>query len=357
MHYYGTYALALAAGIPNEEAETVAYAAQFVDDATSKDSEVNRHDGGLLVGFTTAHHTLECALPENKDPIYQRKVWVPCHFVPGGEGKNLEERSLCQKNSPIAREMMQNHVNVAATGKPFGLELLGMAVHAYMDTFAHYGFTGFSSKFNKIRSDSLKVHPKEKAEEKRLLDKIAKAVSDKVNLCMSIPSALFSIGAETFSGDLGHGGVLSLPDHPYLKWEFEFLHDRPGNGSRSVRNNLEDYLVGCKETHAFLCDFAKKRYADAKPTPFEEMEESVRKILSTEGDKVTRANRWKQSGLIPDNAKYASETWEREKAMFDEYIPSEKGIGTHVYSFHQAAAYHRYYMLKDLLPAHGLAVH
>ena len=32
MHYYGTYAMAAAAGIPKRDAESIATAAQFVDD-------------------------------------------------------------------------------------------------------------------------------------------------------------------------------------------------------------------------------------------------------------------------------------------------------------------------------------
>ena len=36
MHFYGTYVLSRAAGIPREDAHTIAYASQFVDDSTEK---------------------------------------------------------------------------------------------------------------------------------------------------------------------------------------------------------------------------------------------------------------------------------------------------------------------------------
>ena len=39
MHFYGTYALARAAGIKPDSAHTIAYASQFVDDAL--EGEVN----------------------------------------------------------------------------------------------------------------------------------------------------------------------------------------------------------------------------------------------------------------------------------------------------------------------------
>ena len=47
MHYYGTYALARAAGLGVAHARVIAYAAQYVDDATANNSEVHR-DGGMF---------------------------------------------------------------------------------------------------------------------------------------------------------------------------------------------------------------------------------------------------------------------------------------------------------------------
>ena len=38
MHYYGTYAMALAAGITRNTARVIAIAAQFVDDNAAKDT-------------------------------------------------------------------------------------------------------------------------------------------------------------------------------------------------------------------------------------------------------------------------------------------------------------------------------
>jgi len=54
MHFYGVYALARAAGLNPEEAHTVAYASQFVDDATRTDTE-DHEDGGKMRAIATAH--------------------------------------------------------------------------------------------------------------------------------------------------------------------------------------------------------------------------------------------------------------------------------------------------------------
>ena len=98
MHYYGTLAMALKAGIPKKDAEIIAYAAQFVDDASSH-ANGQHEDGGLFITFTTSHElddSLKSMLLDKlkMEPIFknteiQRKVWVANHFIPGGEGRTL----------------------------------------------------------------------------------------------------------------------------------------------------------------------------------------------------------------------------------------------------------------------------
>jgi len=143
MHYYATLAIALSAGINKDDAEIIAYSSQYVDDSTEANSE-QHEDGGLLYGIATAHHSISCIAHRFIEKEEQRRVWVPFHFVPGGEGSNFEEKLICKKDSKIAQEMFNNHINVAVD-KEFGLELIGIAAHAFMDSFSHYGFSGISS--------------------------------------------------------------------------------------------------------------------------------------------------------------------------------------------------------------------
>jgi hypothetical protein len=360
MHYYGVYAIAKAAGIRDEDAQIIAYASQYVDDATSEDSKTNESDGGILVGFSTSHHLLGNIVPRMDLPEYQRKVWVPCHFIPGGAGKNLEEKCLCLPDSAIARDMFRNHINMAKSGIKYGLELVGIAAHAYMDTFSHYGFSGFSSKFNQIDTPTLRIWTESDEEYDRLKPKIASLETNKKNLCVDIKNFFHGFAsnvAQTTSGALGHGGVLSFPDRPYLRWNFDFILDRPGNGKKSARENHKDYLDACKNLYGFLCEFSaiyERPYGCRK---FEEVEGLISEILKIEGDSDIRANGWIKSGLVPNGAHYSCELWENQKKEFSKYANSEKGIDSEIYRFHQAAAYHRYYMLKDLLPRYGIAAH
>ena len=54
MHFYGTYALARAAGLPPEVAKIVATAAQFVDDADTNDT-ISLANGEQFRTVVSAH--------------------------------------------------------------------------------------------------------------------------------------------------------------------------------------------------------------------------------------------------------------------------------------------------------------
>ncbi len=91
MHYYGTYAIARAAGLEAKHAKVVAYAAQYVDDSIAIDSEVH-DDGGMFETIATAHTNSAAVANAVADHTEQRKVWIPFHFF-------LAIKAIhCQKN-------------------------------------------------------------------------------------------------------------------------------------------------------------------------------------------------------------------------------------------------------------------
>lgn len=153
MHYFGTYAMARAAGLTRETCQIIASSAQFVDD-NAGDIEVKFKDGARVNAVATAHHTVDI---KNLDPRDQLHVWVPFHFLPGNQradGKtghrnaSYTELLIARMDSPIARELVTR--NLKQSNRPFSRELMGMTAHVYADTFSHYGFSGVSSRHNKI---------------------------------------------------------------------------------------------------------------------------------------------------------------------------------------------------------------
>ena len=349
MHYYGTLAMALAAGIPQKDAETIAYASQFVDDSTGNDSS-EHEDHGLLYGISTAHHPLQSFLDRLGAKIKegteeQRKIWIPFHFFPGGQGSILSEKLLCVKNSDMVQEMLENNLELSIK-KPYGLELIGICAHVYMDTFSHYGFSGIASSYNQIKSNSIDF-PKEPKTLTYIKEKFARFMERYV----------ITRGAQVASKYLGHAGVATYPDRPYLQWQFEFIRPRPGAGVSCMHNNSETFFEGCKQLHAFFSKFAKVKYGTEKHLKFEEIEETVRKVMADEEDMPNRIKAWENSGLLKGCTRYNPELWEQQKMNFPKFSISEDGIDTKAYRFHQAATFHRYYVLKDLLPSHGIAVY
>lgn len=246
MHYHGTYAMALAAGIPAGDAAVIAYAAQFVDDATT-DADRTHEDGGYFRDINTAHHPYKAAVSTFADnmrnQIDQRTIWVPFHFLPGGAGDTFHEKLLCLKDGPIAREMLENHLG--AHKKAFALELIGVAAHVYADTFSHYGFSGMTSPLNGIARESFQFVDESRPDVKTyLMGKMEKFFASKAN----IPS-------------LGHGSVATMPDRPFLRWRFTFEANRPGNGYVSVRDNVETTMEAREKLHRFFLRFSKLHYS------------------------------------------------------------------------------------------------
>ncbi|MBC6413962.1 MAG: hypothetical protein GDA45_03375 [Chromatiales bacterium] len=368
MHFWGTYVITRAAGVPMNDAHTIAYAAQYVDDSTQQDSE-QHEDGGLLYGIATAHHALKSAANSVIDREAQRRVWVPFHFIPGGMGKTLAEKLLCVKDSEIAQEMITHHI-AKAKEKTFALELIGIAAHVYMDTFSHYGFSGISSEYNAVKADSFKFFNVEsgsriekyiKGKHSAFVEKYKEQIEQVHNFFAGIKSSV----AEAGSGALGHAGVVTYPDRPFLHWQVEF--ERARADKLSNRNNPQTYLEGCEKLHGYLSEFARERYEQPEIVPFENIKGEVEKIIQFQGAKEERIDKWKQAitertVYAPEEGeaketKYEASLWEEEKEGFHNATSSSEGIDTNVYRFHQAAAFHRYYVLKDLLPKHNIAVY
>lgn len=386
MHYYGTYAIARAAGLNPKDAKIMAYSAQFVDDSNHTEDK-EHEDGGLIYTVATAHHAKQ-AVP---DAILhgtkgQRRMWVPFHFYPGNEGSELSEKLICRKDSKIVNEMFDNHINRTKENLPYILHLIGIASHVYIDTFSHYGFSGLSSRNNKVDQSTFRF-PKDKNEEinthhKNFKKKYKKEFHRK-NWRESInkqdclgrfadehPKIAGWLSSKT-TGALGHGSVATCPDLPFLEWSFTYEKSKQSSGSR---DNSKTFLEGCEKLHKKLINFSKLYYQNEqiRYCDFSEIKETLKKILShrssvEKGDNE-RIIKWKEaieSGKIFDintNQKeflsYNKKEWlsQKDEAFKNLKPSSAEAIKLDIYKFHQAADYHRHYTLKHLLPKYGIVV-
>lgn len=337
MHYYATYAMAVLGGIPPDDAQTVAHASQWVDD--QNDGKIETYSDGASIQTTpTAHHPVDAGvraiLGGHRDDA--RHVWVPFHFIPGGVGDTYADKMLCRKDSEPARDMLAHHLSVPMARNGFGLHLAGIAAHAYADTFSHYGFSGYHSPSNAIEDGSLVFDNLHQSVEKRLRDHYE-------NFRRIV----------TNSADLGHGGVGTNPDQPYLRWSFRYADGR----SSGPRDNPATFLEACHAMHGFFARFSEVRYgAGAYPSkPFPDR--AIAAILAEHLPRGQRETLWKDAmrdgvlGSVPVCADYRAAVWQ-PPARAEDIRKSD------FYLFHCAADYHRSYVLRVLLPSdrYGLVV-
>lgn len=362
MHYYGTYAMARAAGLEVENAQVIAYAAQYVDDSTANDSE-QHEDGGMFEATATAHTNSEAIANAAADYAEQRKVWVPFHFFPGGEGDSLSEKLKCVKDSKLAQEMVKNHIRHAVAVKDeCGLQLMGVMAHVYADTFSHYGFSGVSSRENKVDGESFELDVKNEEMKAYIMGKFSGFLSKYTPKFLIKNYRNFaSKGASVATGALGHGAVGTYPDRPFLRWKFTYTK---GNQDSDWRNNHETFLEGCEKIHKAFNEYAKQANLLTKAVDFSNIKDKVSEILATEANKEGRIKAWKtaiNNGELFENSdnealEYYPNQWEQQKHNFEDLENSYEMIDKNVYKFHQAAIYHRNYTLKQLLPKHKIMV-
>ena len=356
MHYYGTYVMARVAGIKAEAARIIAYAAQFVDDNANRDM-IEFMDAGSINAEATAHHATNT---KNLDPADQRQIWVPFHFLPGNEGSSFTERLICRKNSTIVDEMVD--YNILEPNKEYALELIGITAHVYADTFAHYGFSGVSSRKNRIVNKSIKFHDLDPEIEKYITKKektFRKKYKKEGGLLRNIKSYI----VEVVSGALGHGAVATYPDRPYLVWDFVYEKPKKKSGKR---DNPATFLEGCEALHNMFRKFVKFYPEFAENNSYKEfrtIRSELKRILNTQADKKGRIKAWQKavkSGVLhlSEEAipKYKAEVWHKQRTAMDGKKHSTIALNRNAYRFYQAASVHRNYVLRTLLPKYRLIV-
>lgn len=159
-HYYGTYCAARTAGYAQEEAKTIAFYAQFVDECTKTESgklkEQAQAAGRALEPVYTVQSVSGMMHKYGLDPrpftpeqlVQVEGIWCPFHFLPGNvqstvAATNGEEPGrfalLCLPNSSTVLVMLN------ALFQDPCLEHIGMVMHILADTWAHEFFAGVPS--------------------------------------------------------------------------------------------------------------------------------------------------------------------------------------------------------------------
>jgi len=149
-HYYMTYLIAARAGFGPDDAITIAYASQHVDDNTVR-FEI---DKGLPTAYRNyISQTMNILKP--KANLF--RIYPVFHFIPGdpwAETAWRRDGRLHWLNTTPGSDNAEKIFRAAlATESPYRI---GIAAHAYADTWAHQNFTGYYEPFNAMSDNPLK---------------------------------------------------------------------------------------------------------------------------------------------------------------------------------------------------------
>ena len=113
-HHATTYVVARDAGFNHDDASVIAYASQYVDDATSTGT-VYFDNRAVYNRISSAHKMLD---KRNTEELANHYVWMSFHFLPGNgglaSGKNpgssFIDKIVCTPDSQVAQEMVRDAI-------------------------------------------------------------------------------------------------------------------------------------------------------------------------------------------------------------------------------------------------------
>lgn len=230
-HYYITYLIAARAGFVPEHARKIAYAAQLVDD-NCEELTIHGSRGSLYRNYIS--QTMNILRPREN----LLRIYPVFHFVPGDPNAETARRKdgrtnpwMTTPDNQLARHMLKSALELGC------LYRIGIAAHAYVDTWAHQNFIG---KFDDLNG----------------------------NPSLSTFSPLRAI-------DVGHGSFEHQPDMPALIWTDERL-------VVSHVDNRGRFLDAASALYTFLV-------ADRDPTITRHesiLQQNIRKLRSDINDDI-----------------------------------------------------------------------
>ncbi|MFW5981306.1 MAG: DUF6765 family protein [bacterium] len=348
-HHAVIYTLCRLAGMDSKYAEIVAYASQQVDDATFGHA-LNFKNGGVFKQTRTGHQGLSRKLVDISDAF---EVWIPFHFLPGGEGESILQRLITRPEGKAIHLLKEDIL--ATAREPYGLHRLGIGLHLYADAYSHQDFVGFYNSYNEI--DLLKA-----LEKKSLLKKIIDWLMRKLS----------------FLAPVGHGQALKNPDIPYVNWSY-----RRKNGQIIEVNNLQDrFSPAIDNIYNYIYLFLKENPGYISVLPVEDLTIYKEKILEFLSKRVGTFERhalfleaihnnyfklkdfndidrylsyspraWFEEAVIYLKATKLTEKLENTYANFYTFRQKDCFAESNWVMFMRAAAIHKYRVIHKILPA------
>lgn len=149
-HYWLTGLIAKRAGFSDDEAATIAYASEYVDE-NDVSFRIKNSSGGEYSNYIS--QTMNILKPKNK----LLRIYPVFHFIPGEPNARSARRNdgkmhllNTTPNSENANEIIEDAFK---SHRDTRLYRIGIASHSYVDTWAHQNFVGWYDYFNNIGLD------------------------------------------------------------------------------------------------------------------------------------------------------------------------------------------------------------
>ncbi len=263
-HYYIIHYIALKAGLSEQEARTIAYSSQFVDNN--------------LLSYTidTGREQFRGMITQNYgwwDTNFPREIYLPFHFFPsldpsaGGSRRDGRQNPFSvSSNSPPVKELL---ISALKTRNPYRI---GIALHTFADSWSHQNFSGLKEDWNRA-GDSGIIPP------------------------------------------IGHAQVLTQPDILEKTWT-----DTRLKGDAAQVSNRERFIGAAAKIYKYLCTYNKRGFIDCEliidrlsdlwgpPGHEKPMKERILDMIIEENIEEYNRNTWKQEAFIQERSRYDEES-------------------------------------------------
>lgn len=343
-HHAVTYVLSRLAGFPHDQANVIAYSAQYVDDATSS-GVVYFKNKAMYQRISSAHKTIALDNLCNTDNYI---TWLPFHFLPANGGReagqdpngSFIQKIICKPDSLVAREMLAVAFQDRNTAR--ALHRLGIAMHVFADTWSHQGFAGVLHEINDV--DEIFEEIPSGLFEKTLWGRIKEWFAERV------PAT-------------GHGQANVLPDLPFQKWSY-----KSSAGYKIYRDNTSIFMQATVRMYEVLYQYRNPE-ASVVPPMGQVDRDLIEHNLSTftDLDEWKRHQAWLQciaqgefsfGAATVHYAARGSGSWKElalgcSEDLFEHpYTPAF--LASDWKLFHDALQAHRLSVLHDILPRYGI---
>jgi len=264
-HYYVTYLTAIKAGYDSDSAYKIAYSAQYVDDnilgfKIDGDEEYENY----------ISQTYNILKPQDK----LQRIYPLFHFIPGDV--ELYSEKLAEDCPSLTTTPGSSYANKMLEGALDSDDLyrIGLAAHAYLDSWAHQNFLGISHSYNSFKKGTLI---------NRIVNVISRYFTKKIDIC--------------------HCNAGPLPDRAGKSWKDERLSDP------EIYNN-DRFLEAVKKLYNKLSEHNNQ---EVKIEERNQLINDINKIITEQNSRADRIEKYKKLAAktdylgteMPDYNRYA----------------------------------------------------